>query len=194
MGKKRHPLYRIIVTDVRKTRDGQYIEKLGQYSPKATEMENKVVLNGEKAKLWLKRGAQPTQQVKNIFSDLKILESIEAEAPLSKKKSNKRKNRLNPIAKRVKKEKSQLQKSKKQAKPKNKEELKKEESKATKEVKAKPEKAEPEKVKQEKVEQEKVEQENPETAVEVQASQKENESKKEDQAAVLDKQDENTKK
>ena len=33
MGKKRHPIYRIVVADSRAPRDGRFIEEIGTYDP-----------------------------------------------------------------------------------------------------------------------------------------------------------------
>ena len=65
MGAKKNPFYRIVATDSRKARDGQYIEQIGIYDPVA---EPKVVrIDEELAKKWLAAGAQPTDTVRNLF-------------------------------------------------------------------------------------------------------------------------------
>ncbi len=65
MGSKGHPSYRIVATDSRASRDGEYLELIGNYFP-CDATENKI--NEEVALKWLKVGAQPTDTVKNIFS------------------------------------------------------------------------------------------------------------------------------
>ena len=54
----KRPFYRIVVADSRSPRDGRFIETLGYYNPCQDPIELKI--DGDKAKLWLSRGAQPT--------------------------------------------------------------------------------------------------------------------------------------
>ena len=63
-GAKKRPFYRIVVTDARAPRDGRFIERIGSFNPLlAKDAENRVVLDTEKAKAWLEKGAQPTDRV-----------------------------------------------------------------------------------------------------------------------------------
>ena len=63
-GAKKRPYYRIVVADARAPRDGRFIEKIGSYDPmKAKDSAERVVLDLEKAKAWLAKGAQPTDRV-----------------------------------------------------------------------------------------------------------------------------------
>ncbi len=63
-GAKKRPYYRIVVADARSPRDGRFIEKIGSYDPmKAKDSPERVVLDVEKAKEWLAKGAQPTDRV-----------------------------------------------------------------------------------------------------------------------------------
>lgn len=71
MGKKKQPFYRIVATDSRVARDGKYIEKIGYYNPVNNPPE--LIINDEKALLWLNRGAIPTDTVKNLFSSKGIM-------------------------------------------------------------------------------------------------------------------------
>lgn len=83
MGAKKRPTYRIVATDSRRPRDGQYLELIGTYSPIDVE-ENQVKVNKEVALKWLNQGAVPTDTVRNIFSR----EGIMKEFADSKKKDN----------------------------------------------------------------------------------------------------------
>ena len=65
MGKKRYPIYRIVVADSRSPRDGRCIEEIGLYNPNTNPSEFKV--DEEAAKKWLANGAQPTEVVSKIF-------------------------------------------------------------------------------------------------------------------------------
>ena len=75
MGSKKRPTYRIVATDSRRPRDGQYsrmprdgrfIEQLGTYDPRQNPA--KVSLKKEEILKWLGNGAQPSDTVKNILS------------------------------------------------------------------------------------------------------------------------------
>lgn len=72
MGKKKHPVYRIVVADSRMPRDGRYIESLGLYNPTADP--SVIELDGERALYWLGRGAQPSRQVQNLMKIKGVLE------------------------------------------------------------------------------------------------------------------------
>ena len=63
-GAKKRPYYRIVVADARSPRDGRFIDKIGSYDPmKPKEAADRVVLDLEKVKSWLAKGAQPTDRV-----------------------------------------------------------------------------------------------------------------------------------
>ena len=65
MGAKKAPFYRIVVADSRYPRDGRFIEEIGTYNPLAEPAEIKII--DERAKDWLKNGAQPTDTVKKLL-------------------------------------------------------------------------------------------------------------------------------
>jgi small subunit ribosomal protein S16 len=66
MGAKKRPFYRVIVADSRSPRDGRFIETLGTYNPLADPAE--VNLKAERVRLWLSRGAQPSDTVRHLLS------------------------------------------------------------------------------------------------------------------------------
>ena len=61
VGKKKQPNYRIVVVDSRAPRDGSYIEKVGFYNP-LTDPPT-IELDLDRAKHWLRVGAQPSDPV-----------------------------------------------------------------------------------------------------------------------------------
>ena len=65
MGAKKAPFYRIVVADSRYPRDGRFIEEIGYYDP--TKNPSVVKVDADKAKEWIKNGAQPTDTVKALF-------------------------------------------------------------------------------------------------------------------------------
>lgn len=72
MGAKKEPFYRIVATDSRKARDGQYIEQIGYYNPVKDPAEVKIDKNI--AQKWLSNGAQPTDTVRDLFIKNGIIE------------------------------------------------------------------------------------------------------------------------
>ena len=65
-GRKRKPIYNIVVADARAPRDGKYIERLGLFNPNVHPPE--VTLDTERALQWILTGAQPTETAKMILS------------------------------------------------------------------------------------------------------------------------------
>ena len=74
IGAKKTPFYRIVVADSRSPRDGRQIETVGTYNPLAKPAELKI--NEELALKWLQNGAQPSDTVRNLFSDQGIMEKF----------------------------------------------------------------------------------------------------------------------
>jgi small subunit ribosomal protein S16 len=63
-GAKKRPFYRIVVADSHMPRDGRFIEKIGTFDPmKPKDAADRIVLDLEKVKEWLAKGAQPTDRV-----------------------------------------------------------------------------------------------------------------------------------
>lgn len=69
-GAKKNPNYLIVAVDTAKKRDGAYLEKLGQYFPKAQTNAEKLKVNQEKVKSWIAKGAQPSQTVGQLLKTL----------------------------------------------------------------------------------------------------------------------------
>ena len=88
LGDKKSPIYRIVVVDSRKARDGEYIEKVGHYNPTAQPAQ--VVIDAEKAKSWLAKGVQPTEPVKALLVHEGVIEkSDKLSAPRTKTRKKK---------------------------------------------------------------------------------------------------------
>jgi small subunit ribosomal protein S16 len=66
IGKKKQPVYRIVVADSRSPRDGAFVEVLGHYHP--LDNPSTVVLDADKTRHWLDRGAQPSDRVSKILA------------------------------------------------------------------------------------------------------------------------------
>ena len=65
VGGKKDPIWRVVVADQRSPRDGRVIEIVGRYN--AQTEPSTVVLDEERVKLWLSRGAQPSQTVRKLM-------------------------------------------------------------------------------------------------------------------------------
>ena len=72
MGAKKQPFYRVIVADERSPRNGRFIEELGYYNP-LTEPAT-IKIDADKAKEWIKNGAQPTDTVKVLLKKAGIVD------------------------------------------------------------------------------------------------------------------------
>ena len=65
MGAKKAPFYRVVVADSRSPRDGRFIEEIGYYNPTKTPVV--INIDEERAKYWVKTGAQPSETVKALL-------------------------------------------------------------------------------------------------------------------------------
>ncbi|ADC63397.1 30S ribosomal protein S16 [Allochromatium vinosum] len=66
-GSKKNPFYQIVVADIRSKRDGRYIERLGFFNPNARGGEVPLRLDTALAQEWIRKGAQPTDRVKQLI-------------------------------------------------------------------------------------------------------------------------------
>jgi len=72
VGAKSKPSYRLVVADARAPRDGAFIDIIGHFNP-LTDPET-VVINEEKARHWLSKGAQPTDTAARLLAKAGIIE------------------------------------------------------------------------------------------------------------------------
>jgi small subunit ribosomal protein S16 len=64
-GAKKAPFYRIVVADSRSPRDGRFIDRIGTYNPRTEPSD--IQVDADKARQWLDKGAQPTDQVRKLL-------------------------------------------------------------------------------------------------------------------------------
>ena len=74
MGAKKRPFYRIVATDSRSRRDGEYLELVGTYNPINSEKDVKI--NEEVALKWLGNGAIPSDTVRSLFKEAGIMKKF----------------------------------------------------------------------------------------------------------------------
>jgi small subunit ribosomal protein S16 len=78
VGKKKQPAYRLVVADSKAPRDGAFVEVIGHYNP-LTEPAT-LVIDEEKARSWLSKGAQPSEAVAKLLARQGIIEKAERAA------------------------------------------------------------------------------------------------------------------
>jgi small subunit ribosomal protein S16 len=63
-GTKKRPFYHIVIADSRSPRDGRFIERIGYFNPLLPkEKTERLKLDLDKVKEWMKKGAQPSDRV-----------------------------------------------------------------------------------------------------------------------------------
>ncbi len=83
MGANKRPFYRVVVADQRSPRDGRFIENIGKYHP--LEDPSLIEIDEERALHWLRVGAQPSSQVRNLMVKTGIWDKFVAERPSAAK-------------------------------------------------------------------------------------------------------------
>jgi small subunit ribosomal protein S16 len=73
VGRKKAPVYRIVVTDSKSPRDGRFIEIVGQYAPRQTE--GSLNVNTDRINHWLDVGAQPTDTVRSLLRKAGVMKA-----------------------------------------------------------------------------------------------------------------------
>jgi small subunit ribosomal protein S16 len=79
VGKKKQPMYRLVVADSKAPRDGASVEVIGRYNP-LTEPAT-LEIDEEKALSWLRRGAQPSEAAAKLLARQGILKKAEKASP-----------------------------------------------------------------------------------------------------------------
>jgi small subunit ribosomal protein S16 len=73
-GTKKRPFYHIVVADSRSPRDGRFIERLGHFNPLLPkEKTERLKLDLEKAKAWIRKGAQPSDRVMRFLDAADVI-------------------------------------------------------------------------------------------------------------------------
>lgn len=85
IGAKKRPVYRIVVANSTASRDGRFIETIGQYDPCVDPPVVKI--DEDKALRWLGHGAQPTDITRALLKKQGILDRLEA-AKLAARQAN----------------------------------------------------------------------------------------------------------
>ena len=78
VGRKKVPLYRIVIADQEAPRDGRFIEVIGTYDPKGETIADKVHVDADKARLWISRGALPSDTVQSLLKQAGVFQPATA--------------------------------------------------------------------------------------------------------------------
>jgi len=100
MGSNKRPFFRVVVADQRSPRDGRFIENIGKYHP--LDDPSVIEIDQDRALHWLRVGAQPSDQVRNLMQKIGIWEEFVKERPsaaLEPTKERKEKPKLSKKAK-----------------------------------------------------------------------------------------------
>ena len=71
VGKKKKPLYRIVVADKRRARGSAFVEVVGSYNPLKQPAD--IQLKADRIQYWLGKGAQPSETVRSFLRRYKLL-------------------------------------------------------------------------------------------------------------------------
>jgi small subunit ribosomal protein S16 len=69
IGKKKHPFYRVIVTEKSRPRNGRFVEILGTYDP--LKKPAALTIDQDRVNYWLGKGAQPSDTVRSFLRNRK---------------------------------------------------------------------------------------------------------------------------
>lgn len=73
VGRKKAPVYRLVVADSKSPRDGKFIEIIGQYAPR--QAEGGLKIDADRAGYWLDNGAQPSDTARSLLRRAGILKA-----------------------------------------------------------------------------------------------------------------------
>ncbi len=77
MGTNKTPFYRIVVADQRSPRGGRFIERLGTFDPRRSELR----IEGARVQHWLSKGAKPSHTVALLLKGAKVSADAAAAEP-----------------------------------------------------------------------------------------------------------------
>jgi small subunit ribosomal protein S16 len=73
VGRRKAPVYRLVVADSKSPRDGKFIEIIGQYAPR--QAEGGLRIDADRAGYWLDNGAQPSDTARSLLRRAGILKA-----------------------------------------------------------------------------------------------------------------------
>ena len=82
IGKKKNPIYRLIISEKARDPYGKALEILGTYNPFSKELISK----NERIVYWISKGAQMSASVNNLLIEKKVIKGNKVKASKDKKK------------------------------------------------------------------------------------------------------------
>jgi len=79
LGRRHRPFFRINAVEARTPRDGKILERLGHYDPIEKDKSKQVVIDTERVRYWLEKGAIPTETVAQLLARCGIKTTVEQE-------------------------------------------------------------------------------------------------------------------
>jgi small subunit ribosomal protein S16 len=80
-GSKKRPFFRVVVSEARSKKEGEFIEVLGFYNPRTKPAV--VEINKERIAHWIKNGARPSDSVRTLLSRHLTRDRAIVEAPVT---------------------------------------------------------------------------------------------------------------
>ena len=65
-GSKKRPFFRVVVSEARSKKEGEFVEVLGFYNPRTKPAV--VEINKERISHWISKGARPTDSVRTLLA------------------------------------------------------------------------------------------------------------------------------
>jgi|TARA_A100001011_G_C14281905_1_gene831968 small subunit ribosomal protein S16 len=95
-GAKKRPVYKIVIADSRKPRDGRFIEKVGFFNPLLPkDKKERLNLDVDRIKYWLEKGAKPSDRIARFLGEANIIpKSVQRNNPNKAKPKKKAQERL----------------------------------------------------------------------------------------------------
>ena len=93
-GTKKRPFFAIVIADERSPRDGRFIEKIGTFDPLMPKKTERVVVDTDRVKHWLSKGAQPTDRVLRFLDAAGLLKRAPRNNPNKAKPGKKAQERV----------------------------------------------------------------------------------------------------
>jgi small subunit ribosomal protein S16 len=95
-GVKKRPVYKIVIADSRKPRDGRFIEKVGFFNPLLPkDKKERLSLDIERIKYWLEKGARPSDRIARFLGEANVIpKPAQKNNPIKAKPKKKAQERL----------------------------------------------------------------------------------------------------
>lgn len=80
-GSKKRPFFRVVVSEARSKKEGEFIEVLGFYNPRTKPAT--VEINKERIGHWIKNGARPSDSVRTMLARHLTKDRAVVDAPVT---------------------------------------------------------------------------------------------------------------